>query len=77
MPYYVTNSELYGQLPIFPTLYDYPNPITAERIERQVERLTDIADRRYLAGKATTEQYDRWTKALSGWADKYYAQVRV
>lgn len=61
----------YGQhLPIFPCL-DYA-PITAERIERTVERLVDRADREYMNGRATAEQYDAWQRALTVWANDQY-----
>ena len=76
MSYYYDDSGPYGQLPLFPTLYDYPNPITEERIERAVERIVDVADRQFTAGKATQEQYKVWNAALTEWADGYYAQIR-
>lgn len=70
-----TNTDHFGGLPLFPTLYDYPTPITEERIEQAVERITDVADRQFMAGKSTQKQYDCWTQALNRWADSYYAKL--
>lgn len=63
----------YGDyLPIFPTIYASPsNPVTEDRIERTVERLTDYADKAFLSGKATQEEYERWIVALDDWAREY------
>jgi len=64
----------YGQhLPIFPCLDYYY--ITEERIERAVERLVNRADRAYMDGKATQEQYDAWQRALNRWTDEQYGHV--
>lgn len=68
-------NSLYGQhLPIFPHLgYDV---ITEERIERAVEHLYNRADRSLMNGKATQEQYDAWSSALSRWSDDQYDKIR-
>ena len=56
----------YGDyLPIFPTFYNRP---TEERLEREIQRLYDRADAHLMAGRATQEQYDAWSKALDRWA---------
>jgi hypothetical protein len=64
-------TKLYGNLPIFPTLRDYPHPITEDRIERAVERLTDVADHLFMTGGVNQQQYDRWVIALENWANDY------
>ena len=61
----ITGYDLYGDLPLFPSFTQTPSE---ERLEREVERLMDRADMRFLAGKATQTQYDRWIKALDKWA---------
>lgn len=71
-----TESPFGDHLPIFPTIYASPsNPVTEDRIERTVERLTDCADRALMDGKATQEQYDRWNVALNNWTREYYSAV--
>lgn len=67
----------YGaHLPVFPAFYSWPsNPLTESRIEAAVERVVDCADKAFLAGKATQEQYDRWNVALNAWIRESYAQV--
>lgn len=72
---YTAGTELYGNLPLFPTLYNYPNPITEERIEGMVERLTNAADRQFMKGGTTQDQYDRWTTALNKWAEERYSEI--
>ncbi len=62
----ITGYDLYGDLPLFPSFTQKPND---ERLEREVERLMDRADVRFLAGKATQTQYDAWIKALDNWAN--------
>lgn len=71
------NASPFGDyLPIFPTIYASPsNPVTEDRIERTVERLTDCADRALMDGKATQEQYDRWNVALNNWTREYYSAL--
>lgn len=60
--------EMYGRnLPVFPALYDWPSPITEERVERAAERLMDRADAALLAGEATQAQYEAWVTALDAW----------
>ena len=72
MPFYTSGSNLFGNLPLFPTLYDYPsNPITAERIEQAVQILLKVGKPIHLNGGATQAQYDRWRKALDKWAKSY------
>ena len=51
----ITGYDLYGDLPLFPSFTQKPSE---ERLEREVERLMDRADVRFLAGKATQTQYD-------------------
>ena len=67
----MTALDLYGDLPVFPTVY---RTLTSEQIEIHAERLMDRADARFMAGKATQAQYDRWTAALHDWVDGLYAQ---
>lgn len=69
----------YGKhLPMFPTLYSLPDyPLTDERVEREVERLVDRADKAFLAGKATQEQYDLWSIALTRWARQQHTFQRL
>ena len=66
----------YGDhLPIFPLLrHEVHGGDTArvERIEITVQRLVDRADKAYMAGRATTDEYDAWYSALNLWADKQY-----
>jgi hypothetical protein len=52
-------------------LHTVTGPITEDRIERAVERLVTAADRVFLAGGATQQQYDRWNVALDTWANEY------
>lgn len=68
----------YGMhLPIFTFFYETPNrPLTEDRIEREASRLMDAADKAFLAGKATQQQYDGWVKALDAWANGWYAKLR-
>ena len=71
---YITgNSDRYGPLPMFPAFHEKPSE---ERIERAVERLTDVADRLFLNGKVTQAQYDAWVSALNRWASDYYDAAR-
>ena len=59
----------YGRhLPIFHT----PGaPMSEFSAERWAERYTDRADREFMAGRATQEQYDAWTKALDAWVTRH------
>lgn len=67
----------YGEhMPLFPTLYSWPsNPLTEGRIESVVERLADFADKVFLDGRATSEQYERWQIALNSWVREQYAAI--
>lgn len=49
--------------------------LTAEQIERKVERATDRIDARFMNGALTQEQYDAEMKALDKWADDQYAKL--
>ena len=64
--------EPYGRhLPIFHT----PDaPMREADAERCAERYMDRADRAFLAGLATTEQYDAWTRALDVWVKRHTMQ---
>ena len=66
-------SPYVDHLPIFPNL-DY-SPISEDRIERTVERMFDRADATLLAGKATQDQYNKWTARLADWADEQYRKI--
>jgi hypothetical protein len=56
----------YGRhLPLFPWFKQAP---TEETLEREVERLVNVADAHFMAGRATQEQYDGWVRALDTWS---------
>ena len=63
------DSDLYGPLPMFPSLY---GRVTEDRIERAVERLYDCADALLMSSKVSQAQYDAWSKAVSDWAEREY-----
>ena len=70
----MVHGDVYGKLPLFPALY---GPLSEERIERMVERLTDIGDAIFMRGDATCEQYAAWVKQLNRYADKLLAEWRA
>ncbi len=72
MAYITADTDRYGPLPMFPTLY---SP-SEDRIERAVERLTDVADKLFLNAKVTQAQYDAWMSALNRWSADYYDVAR-
>ena len=42
--------------------------MTEDQIERQVERMTDAIDRRYMAHDLTAEQYATECRRIDAWA---------
>jgi hypothetical protein len=42
--------------------------MTEDQIERQVERMTDGVDRRYLTSGMTTEEYNAECRRIDAWA---------
>jgi hypothetical protein len=42
--------------------------MTEDQIERQVERMTDSVDRRYLTSDMTAEQYAAECRRIDAWA---------
>tara|TARA_R110000868_G_scaffold13885_5_gene64545 strand:- start:12947 stop:13117 length:171 start_codon:yes stop_codon:yes gene_type:complete len=42
--------------------------MTEDQIERQVERMTDAIDRRYMAHDLTAEQYAAECRRIDAWA---------
>lgn len=47
--------------------------LTAEQIERKVERAFDSLDARLMNGSLTQAEYDREAKEINKWAEKQYA----
>lgn len=48
--------------------------LTADQIERRVERETDKIDAAFMAGRLSQAEYDTEMKSLSEWADREYAR---
>jgi hypothetical protein len=42
--------------------------MTEDQIERQVERMTDALDRRYLPGSMTADEYAAECRRIDAWA---------
>jgi hypothetical protein len=51
--------------------------MTADQIERRVERRMDLLDRHFLAGRLTQAEYDSEVKALNKWAEKQYELIPI
>jgi len=49
--------------------------MTEEQIERQVERMTDAADRLLMTGKLDQQAYDIRVKEIDAWAKAQLAKV--
>jgi hypothetical protein len=49
--------------------------LTADQIERKVERAIDALDRAFLAGRLSQEAYDAEIVAWDKWADQQYRAV--
>jgi hypothetical protein len=60
--------------PHMPCFLAFEGPITEDRLERTIEKLCNAADAAYMAGKATTEQYEGWYEALSDWSGDILAK---
>ncbi len=50
--------------------------MTEDQIERRVETRVDTADRAFVTGRITQEEYDRQIRAIHDWAGAQYAQKR-
>jgi hypothetical protein len=50
--------------------------MTEDQIEQRVERMTDCADRLYMAGRVTDEQYRDMLADITAWADREYRAQR-
>lgn len=46
--------------------------MTEHQIERHVERMTDQADRQYMAGELTKAEYDARMAKIDRWAETEY-----
>ena len=46
--------------------------MTADQIERQVERMMDHLDHRFMNSAMTQEEYSAETRKLNQWADRQY-----
>lgn len=73
------HSEPYGRhLPMFPVLYSTPDdPLTEERIQRELERMVERAETAVSEGKADEWQYDLWRMALTRWAEFHYEAMNM
>jgi hypothetical protein len=59
-------------LKLFTAYLDTMRPLSADTIERIVERRTDKLDARYMTGEITTEQYESACDEINAWADAEY-----
>lgn len=53
--------------------WDKRVPLSEDRIERMVERMTDRLDARFMAGDFEREDYDRRSREVGDWATRQYA----
>lgn len=51
--------------------------LTEDQIERQVERMFDELDRRYVSGEVSTENYRAQSESIDQWARGQYEARRV
>jgi predicted secreted protein len=51
--------------------------VTAEQIERTVERMTDSADRAFMGSRITQAEYDARMKYINDWAERAYSRITV
>jgi len=54
-----------NNLPIF---HCYYAPPTEDQLERVIERMMDAADKAFMLGKCTSDQYEAWCAALDMWS---------
>lgn len=63
---------------MFPVLYATPDdPLTEERIQRELERMVRRAEEALERGRANDRQYELWRMALARWAEFHHKAMNM